>query len=227
MIFAVLGLIVAAIIFLPGQWVKYVMARHSGERADIPGTGGQLARHLLDEAGLTDVKVETTEEGDHYDPEEKAVRLTDGNYAGRSLTAIAIAAHEVSHALQDAHGYAPLKARTNMAGTVAMVQKIGSMVLLATPFVAILVRAPQVMVLELMVGLALLASSVVMHAVTLPVEFDASFKRALPILDRGNFIEKDDLPAAREILRAAAFTYVAAALMDLLNIARWLRFLRF
>ena len=66
-----------------------------------------------------------------------------------------------------------------------------------------------------------------MHAVTLPVEFDASFKRALPILDRGNFIEKADLPAAREILRAAAFTYVAAALMDLLNIARWLRFLRF
>ncbi len=227
MLFAILGLIVAAIIFLPGQWVKFVMARHAGERPDIPGTGGELAKHLLEQADLGHVTVETTEEGDHYDPQDKAVRLTDGNYAGRSLTALAIAAHEVSHALQDAHGYAPLKARTSMAGTVSMIQRAGSMVLLATPLVGILVRAPQIMVLELMVGLALLASSVVMHAVTLPVEFDASFKRALPILDRGNFIDKDDLPAAREILRAAAFTYVAAALMDLLNIARWLRFLRF
>ncbi|MEM7426386.1 MAG: zinc metallopeptidase [Pseudomonadota bacterium] len=227
MIFAVLGLIVAAIIFLPGQWVKFVMARHSGERPDIAGTGGELAEHLLQAADLAHVTVETTEQGDHYDPEDKAVRLSEANFTGRSLTAVAIAAHEVSHALQDAHGYAPLKARTGMAGTVHTIQRIGSVVLMATPLVGILTRVPHIMALEVLVGLALIGSSVVMHAVTLPVEFDASFKRALPILDKGNYIDKDDLPAAREVLRAAALTYVAAALMDLLNIARWLRILRF
>ncbi|MEM1198285.1 MAG: zinc metallopeptidase [Pseudomonadota bacterium] len=227
MIYAILGILVVAIVFLPSMWVKRVMEQHNHDRPDFPGTGGELASHLLAEAGLENVTVEISQEGDHYDPSDKAVRLSQANHDGRSLTAVAVATHEVAHALQDAHGYAPLKLRTRMAGAVHVIQRVGSMVLLATPFIAVLTRMPSIIILEVVAGLALLATSALAHAVTLPVEFDASFKRALPILEKGRFIPKEDLPAARKILKAAAFTYVAAALMSLLDIARWLRILRF
>ena len=83
------------------------------------------------------------------------------------------------------------------------------------------------MFVELAAGIAILSVTVMMHVFTLPVEFDASFKRALPVLEAGRFIPEQDLPAAREILRAAAFTYVAAAAVSLLDVMRWLRVLRF
>ncbi len=227
MIYAILAVIVFGIVFLPGMWVKHVMEQHNYDRPDFPGTGAELAEHLLQTAGLDDVTDEISQEGDHYDPRDKAVRLSAANHDGRSLTAVAVATHEVAHALQDSQGYRPLKLRTRMAGAVHTIQRVGSVVLLATPFIAVLTRAPSIIVLELAAGLALIGTSAVAHAVTLPVEFDASFKRALPILEKGKFIDESDLPAARKILKAAAFTYVAAALMSLLDIARWLRLLRF
>ncbi|MCP5082695.1 MAG: zinc metallopeptidase [Alphaproteobacteria bacterium] len=227
MIYAILGIIVLAIVFLPSMWVKYVMEQHNYDRPDFPGTGGELAAHLLTEAGIEDVTVEIAREGDHYDPKDKAVRLSPANHDGRSLTAVAVATHEVAHALQDSQGYAPLKLRTRMAKAVHMIQRVGSGLLVATPLIAVLTRAPSVILLEVVAGLALIGSSAVAHAVTLPVEFDASFKRALPILERGKYVGENDMPAARKILKAAALTYVAAALMSLLDIARWLRLLRF
>ncbi|NNF79292.1 MAG: zinc metallopeptidase [Rhizobiales bacterium] len=227
MIYAFLGIIVLAIVFLPSMWVKHVMEQHNYNRPDFPGTGGELATHLLAEAGLKDVTVEIAQEGDHYDPNDKVVRLSPANHDGRSLTAVAVATHEVAHALQDSQGYAPLKLRTRMAKAVHMIQRVGSVLLVATPLIAVLTRAPSIILLEVIAGLALIGSSAVAHAVTLPVEFDASFKRALPILERGKYIDESDMPAARKILKAAALTYVAAALMSLLDIARWLRLLRF
>src|ERR1700758_297596 len=97
-------LILVIAVFAPSYWVRHVLARHGVERPDLPGTGGELARHLLDEAGLDTVKVEVTDAGDHYDPENRAVRLTRPHYDGRSVSAVAVAAHEVSHAVQHAHG---------------------------------------------------------------------------------------------------------------------------
>ena len=99
------------------------------------------------------------------------------------------------------------------------------MLLLATPVVFALTRAPAILAFELAAGFIILASSVIMHAVTLPVEFDASFKRALPLLEQ--YVKPEDMPAARQVLTAAAFTYVASALVSLLDIARWIRILRF
>ena len=227
MIYAILAAIVLAIVFLPNMWVKHVMEQHNHDRPDFPGTGSELAKHLLAEAGLDHVTVEVTQDGDHYDPKDKVVRLTPGNHDGRSLTAVAVATHEVAHALQDSQGYAPLRLRTRMAKAVHMIQRVGSGLLVATPLIAVLTRAPSVILLEVAAGFALIGSSAVAHAVTLPVELDASFKRALPILERGKYITENDLPAARKILKAAALTYVAAALMSLLDIARWLRLLRF
>lgn len=98
--------------------------------------------------------------------------------------------------------------------------------MLLAPLVVILLRHPGVLLVEPGLGFVILGMGVVLHLTTLPVEFDASFNRALPVLKAGRYIPERDLPAARSILRAAASSYVAAALMSLINIARWLRVLR-
>ncbi len=218
---AVLGLAV-----LPQMWVRRVIARHGDERPDFPGTGGEFARHILDEMKLSHVKVEETKLGDHYDPDAKAVRLLPQHMNGRSLSAVVIAAHEAGHAMQDASGYPPLAARTRLAKQAVRTEKVAAVVMLAVPIVMVLAKAPHVVLIEVMAGVMIFALSILLHAVTLPVEFDASFGRALPVLKAGRYLDDKDMPAAKEILRAAAFTYVAAAAMSVLDVMRWLRVLR-
>ena len=161
---------------------------HAHERSDFPGTGGEFARHILDEMKLTHVKVEETKLGDHYDPDDKTIRLLPQHFNGRSLSAVVIAAHEAGHAMQDATAYAPLHARTRLAKQAMKMEKFGAIVMLAAPIIMLLAKAPHVLIIEVFVGMMILAMSIVMHAVTLPVEFDASFRRALPILKAGNYI---------------------------------------
>jgi Zn-dependent membrane protease YugP len=218
--------LIFAIAVLPQMWVKRVIAAHGAERADFPGTGGEFARHILDEMKLGHVKVEQTDSGDHYDPEAKAVRLLSKHFGGKSLAAVVIAAHEAGHAMQDASGYPPLQARTRLAKQAIRAEQIAAIVMLAAPIVMALAKAPHVLIIEVFVGVMIFALSILMHAVTLPVEFDASFRRALPVLKAGRYLDDKDMPAARQLLRAAAFTYVAAAAMSLLDVARWLRVLR-
>jgi uncharacterized protein len=223
----IIGLLFIVILAVaPTLWVRWVLARHAKDRSDFPGTGGEFARHLLDEMGLTQFRVEETKAGDHYDPDLKAVRLLPQHFHGRSLTAVVIAAHEVGHAMQDATGSRLLSTRTRLAKTAMIIERVGSLVMLAAPLFGLLIRHPAGFLVELGAGLAILSVGVVLHLAALPSEFDASFNRALPVLQHGRYIPDDDLPAARSILRAAAFTYVAAALMSLVNILRWLRILR-
>lgn len=222
--FVVLGLLLVALIFLPQLWVRQVMARHGAHRPDFPGSGGELARHLLDEAGLHDVGVEQTDAGDHYDPEARAVRLTPDNYAGRSITAVAVAAHEVSHALQHARGERLFDWRGRLVKLLVAIDWAATAAALLIPVLAVLVRSPAVIFLQIGVVVALLALHVIVHLVTLPVETDASFGKALPALRRGRYLSDADLPAARQVLKAAAFTYVAAALISILNVLRLMRF---
>ncbi len=214
------------IAFLPGMWVKHVIDRHAKPRADFPGTGGEFARHLLDRLNLNGVKVEETKLGDHYDPESKTVRLLPANMRGRSLSAVVIAAHEVGHAMQDAQGYAPLQARTKLAKQAQRVESFGSVVMLAAPVIMILSKSPHILLMQAVAGMMIMSMTILMHASTLPVEYDASFRRALPVLKEGGYLQSKDMPAARQILRAAALTYVAAAAMSLFNVMRWLRVLR-
>ena len=221
-----LTLLVLAVAFGPMVWAKAVLAWHGDDRPDYPGTGGELARHLLDEAGLEEVAVERSPMGNHYDPQAKAVRLTPGNLDGRSLTAVAVAAHEVGHALQDRDGYGPLAARTRLVKSIGWLQRLGSIIIFATFGLGLAARAPSLAALGVGAGIATMASAVVIHLITLPVEFDASFKRALPILDRHGYLPQEDIPAARRILRACALTYVASSLASLLNLWRWIRYLR-
>lgn len=221
-----LALLLFAVVFGPGLWVQRVMRRYSEPADRYPQTGAALARQLLDAFELHDVAVERTEQGDHYHPEEKAVRLTPDNFDGRSLTAITVAAHEVGHALQDHSGYTPLKLRTRLVGMTQHVERLGAAVLMASPFLGLITRAPSVGVLMFLGGMASLGTAALVHLVTLPTEIDASFARAMPILEKGEILLPGDQPHARRILSAAAMTYVAASLMSLLNVARWWAILR-
>ncbi len=221
-----ISLVVLAVVFGPGLWVQRVMNRYSEPADRYPGTGGELARHLLDGFGLEHVRVEQTDAGDHYDPRDRTVRLTPDKFGGRSLTAVTVAAHEVGHALQDHEAYGPLRLRTRLVGATRHLERIGAAVLMASPFVGILTRAPAAGALTFMGGLLTLGSASLVHLVTLPTEIDASFSRALPILERGGYLKEGDQPHARRLLTAAALTYVAASLMSLLNIARWWALIR-
>ena len=220
------GLIIIAVIFGPGIWVKRVLTKYSEPADRYAGTGAQLARHLLNQNGLEGVKVEQTKEGDHYDPNDKAVRLMPDKFDGRSLTAITVAAHEVGHALQDRDAYGPLRLRTHLVKATRHVEKLGAGILMVSPFIGALTRVPMLGILMFLGGLLTLGTSTVIHLVTLPTEFDASFNRALPILEKENILKKADSEPARRILKAAAYTYVSASLMSLLNIARWWAILR-
>jgi len=220
-------LLLLAVVFGPQMWVRHAMRRHAAERGDFPGTGGELARHLLDLADLKNVEVEIAPQGDHYDPVDKVVRLTPEHYDGRSVTAVAVAAHEVSHALQDAEGNRLLAARVKLAGTVRAIEIGAAVVLASAPVLMAVVKSPALLIMQIVVVVALMASRLVVHLLTLPVEYDASFRRALPILERGGYLDTADLPAARTVLRAAALTYVASALVTPLDVTRLLRVLRF
>lgn len=215
-----------AVIVLPQYLVRHTINRHGVDRPDLPGTGGELARHLLDSFGLQTVGVEQTDIGDHYDPDSKVVRLLDKHHAGRSLSAVAVAAHEVGHALQDAGGEPMLAWRQRLAKLALATDRIASVFFIAAPVLAILARTPLAFAGLVGVGLALLSVRVVVNLITLPVEFDASFGKALPILKEGRYLDENDMPAAKSVLRAAAFTYVASALVSLINLARWIRVLR-
>ena len=227
-VLAAIGIILLLIlVFGPQWWIKRVLAKHGADRPDLPGTGGEFARHLLDEAKLRDVKVELTGDGDHYDPESRTVRLMPDHHDARSVAAIAVAAHEVSHAIQHARGEPAFTRRVELVRQLVWVERLAMAILILAPVLFIFAKSPALVLLQIVAGLALLGIRVVVHVVTLPVEFDASFAKALPVLEGRGYLSSSDLPAARSVLRAAALTYVAAALATLLNVARWFRILRF
>jgi hypothetical protein len=184
-------------------WLQRTYSRYSQVANSRGVTGEQVARAILDAYGLHHVRVEMTPGAltDHYDPIAKAVRLSEPNFHSPSAAALAVAAHEVGHALQDAKGYAWLRVRHS----ILPVANIGSM------------WGPWIFILGMLVGAAglmnigiwLFAAAALFQLVTLPVEFDAS-NRALNILRKMNFLDNREINGAKAVLTAAAMTYVAA-----------------
>lgn len=178
-------------------------------------TGREAAERILSTAGITDVKVERINGRltDHYDPRNKVLRLSEATYNQTSVAAVAVAAHEVGHAIQDQKDYAFLKMRS----AIAPVVQIGSTIAMPLIFIGLLLQ------LSGLINIGILAFSLVLlfQLVTLPVEFDAS-KRAIAILGNSGIFVNEEVPAAKKVLDAAAFTYMAATLSTALQLLRFI-----
>jgi len=214
------------LIYLPNIWLTRTLKKYEHPKDKFPGTGGQFAKHLIERLKLGDISVEQTDSGDHYDPVSRCVRLSPPHFNEKSLTAIVVAAHEVGHAIQHKNHYGLFKLRTTLAVTANVTEKIGVFLIMMMPILTLVSRSPMIGLISTLSAIAFMGMGLLVHLITLPVEWDASFNRALPILKAGNFLDEKDYPAAHKILKAAALTYVAGALSGLLNFSRWLAILR-
>ncbi|HTM58470.1 MAG TPA: zinc metallopeptidase [Candidatus Udaeobacter sp.] len=199
------------------QWrVQSTYRRYSEIRSAAGISGRDMARSIMVRNGITDVAVEETPGmlSDHYDPRSKTVRLSPGIYESNSISSIAVAAHEVGHVLQHAQGYAPLGIRT----AVAPVASFGSGLAFPLFFIGFIFRSGASHFL-MDLGIWFFSAAVLFQLITLPVEFDAS-KRALVQLESSGSIAPDEVHGARQVLNAAALTYVAAAAVAALELVR-------
>ncbi len=195
--------------------VRSAFNKYSQYRNARGMTGYQAAVELLNINGLTDVDVEEVPGtlSDHYDPRVKKVRLSSENYRGTSLASMAVAAHEVGHAIQHATGYVPLQLRH----AILPVTNLGSWLAFPLFFIGLFLRTPFLMDL----GILFFAGVVIFHLVTLPVEFNAS-NRALGQLESHGFLLREEVVGAKKVLNAAALTYVAATAMAAMQLLRLL-----
>lgn len=225
--YAILTALLAGLIYFPSFWVRRVMKRHGQPRDDLPGTGGELAAHLLGRFELDAVTLEETDaNNDHYDPRSKTVRLSPSNFHGKSLTAVAVAAHEVGHAIQFENAEAISQLRQRWLPLATTLKRIGIFIMMAMPFVAVIVRAPAALFAVAAISIVLQLFGALAYLIVLPEEWDASFRKAMPILIEGDYVSEQDQAAIESVLKAAALTYFASALAEILNLGRWLLVLR-
>ena len=211
----------AALILGPRLWVNHVLKQHNRKQNALPLTARELARELLDAHDLQRVRVESTDIGDHYDPKARAVRLTRDKIDRKSLTALTTAAHEVAHAIQHATGYCTFIWRGRLARVARVAGEAGFILLLAVPVTTMASRRPVPPVVIGTAALAMLGTGVAAQMSALPSELDASFSRALPMLEEG-YISEQQVQDARKILTACSLTYIASSLVSILNFWPWL-----
>ncbi len=199
-------LVFAATLLIQG-WLQKTYATYSRIPNRRGLSGAETARIVLDSEGLTQVRVEPVPGvlTDHYDPLKKAVRLSEPNYASASIAALAVAAHETGHAIQDARRYTWLVVRHQLLPAAQIGSNLGPWLFIIGLMIGALGLAK--------LGLYLFGAAALFQLVTLPVELDAS-RRALKKLKELNLLSPEELPGARKVLTAAAFTYVAALAMS-------------
>jgi hypothetical protein len=207
-------------VFGPRLWAKAQLRRYDVEdSAFLPAA--DLARRLLDRHGLTLVRVEVTDLGDHYDPVAKAVRINRARFERASLTAATTVAHEVGHALQDASGHWAFRLHRILARVAQVTTGVGSALLLAVPVAAVAAQTPAQPRALGFAAAAMLGTGLAAQLAALPSELDASFGRALPLL-RECCIADGQQREARRILLACSLTYVASAAVPALALWPWL-----
>ncbi len=189
--------------------VKRVYAKYSKVANSSGFSGAQLARTLLDRNDMADVSVEPVagELTDHYDPRGKVLRLSEGIYNGRSIAAAGIVAHEVGHAIQDAKNYVPMKLRASIVPVASFGSSLGPILIIAGFFLRISGL--------ISLGIIAFAAAVLFQLITLPVEFNAS-SRAMKMLSDGGYVYQEEYGPTRQVLNAAAYTYLAATLTSIL-----------
>jgi len=211
----------AVLLSLWASWnVKHTYQKYSKQINTRGLTGADAARRVLDANGLRGVPVECVagELSDHYDPEARAVRLSQGVWSGRSTAAVGVACHEVGHAIQNAENYLPVKIRQAIIPATNFGAKLSVPLLMAGLILCAFV--PQFIYLAY-AGVALYALCAVFQLVTLPTEFDAS-RRALRSIDAMGLLDGEEYKGAKKVLTAAALTYVAALATTLAQLLRFL-----
>ena len=204
-------------LFLPSIWVSYVLKKNNEILPDMPFTGKELGLKLLKENKLENVLIEPINKVDHYNPLEKKVRISEDKLHKKSITSIAVVAHEIGHAIQDKENYKPLMLRQKLIEKTIIFQRVGSFLLIiGLPSIFAITKSPFITFLAAILIMGCLSTNVVIHLITLPVEFDASFKRALPILQK--YVPNENMRQCRSVLRAAAFTYLAQSIVSIFRL---------
>ncbi|MEC5422478.1 zinc metallopeptidase [Virgibacillus sp. C22-A2] len=212
-------LIYIALLLIVPMWaqskVKSTYNKYSKKATSSYMTGAQVARKILDDNGMHDVQIQETKGKltDHYDPRKKVVRLSSGNFHGQSMAASAIAAHEVGHAIQDAQEYAFLKFRSALVPVASFGSNISFFFIIA----GLIFTMPNLLLL----GIVFMSAAVLFQVVTLPVEFDAS-NRAMGQLVSSGVIRNNEERETKKVLNAAAMTYVAATVVAVAELVRFI-----
>ena len=201
---------------LPVVWLNYVFKKNDEILPNMPFNGIEFGNQLIKELELKDVSLEKTLIGDHYDLDQRKVKVGEDRLKKKSLTSISIICHEIGHAIQHAENYTPLITRTKLVKNTLWINKIAfAIIYVGLPIIFATGYLPFIKVCILLILLSLFIG-VVIHLVTLEVELDASFNKAMPII-------KKKIPAVyhdscRSILRAAAFTYVVGVFKNLISL---------
>jgi len=213
-------LIVAMMVPLIAQgYLMSTFGRYKKERASSNMTGYEVARRMLDNNGLQNVQIEQTNGklSDHYDPRTRTVRLSPSIHNEASVAAVAVAAHEVGHAIQHANNYIPLQFRSALVPVVNVANRLGFIAILA----GLLLEA--FMIAE--IGILLIASLFIFQLITLPVEFNASRRAMVGLREMNILYDHNEIRGARKTLNAAALTYVAALIVAMMELLRWIAIL--
>ena len=200
--------------------IKSTYRRYAQIDSQMGMTGADVAKTILSNMGIDDIKVEAVrgELTDHYDPSAKTVRLSQGIYGSSSLAAAAVAAHECGHVLQDKKDYKFM----NFRAALVPAANIGSQFAPAIVMIGIFLSAMgQISFIFINIGIILFLGVIAFHLITLPVEFDAS-NRALKLIDELGILQGEEKRGAKAVLKAAAWTYVATAFASLLQLIQYL-----
>ena len=201
---------------LPMAWLNYVFKKNDAILINMPFTGLEFGETILNEIGLNDVKIEKSLTVDHYDLSEKKVKVTEDRLSKKSLTAISIVCHEIGHAIQHKQKYKPLEQRTSLVKNTAWISQLGSgLLLMGIPTIFATGSYSLIKVCLILVLLSLIIG-VIIHLITLEVELDASFNRALPIIK--SKVPEEYHDACQSILKAAAFTYVIGVIRNFVSL---------
>lgn len=214
--------LVAFIIVLYAEFkVKGAYRKYKNVRNDQNISGFEVARKILDANGLDNIHIVETrgELTDHYDPSRKVIRLSRDIFHGTTIAAASVAAHEVGHALQDKDGYTFMRIRASLVPIVNLITYIGYIVL----FISLLFGTGKFGGIE--IGIGIILATLVFQFVTLPVEFDAS-KRAAIELEKYGLLSRGEISGVKNMLKAAALTYVASVISTLISLLRLIIMLR-
>ena len=203
--------------FIPSLWVNYILKKYNKILPDMPFTGRELGNKILEEQKLNNVSINPIKQLDHYNPIDKKIHISDDKLNKKSITSIAVVAHEIGHAIQDRENYKPLKLRQSLIEKTMIFQRIGSFLLIiGLPSIFAFTKSPFITFISALVIMGCLTTNVLIHLITLPVEFDASFKRALPILSK--YVPRENMYQCKSVLRAAALTYLAQSIVSIFRL---------